>query len=241
MRPFDQEMRRRVWHMLRRVDIQSALDRGTNPCLPPSSLIPLPLNIDDSDFGPHTTGVLHARIGWTMMSPFLACFGGIGNLKGFDFSAIGDENLTTTENVAMSPPADTEDVLIGTVSRESAEHTSSNSKWNQAWAAHAASKKLVHERYLNYADPDNDLHWYAEMVSNVILCQKTLFTVRPMRKEAGYMQPVHDDRVFELGVELLETACQIFESPRARPWKWGNRSVEFRRYVPCCSEPSKLT
>jgi len=32
--PFEREMRRRVWHNIRRLDIQVSLDRGTYPCLP---------------------------------------------------------------------------------------------------------------------------------------------------------------------------------------------------------------
>lgn len=51
MNPIDQEMRRRIWHTLRELELQASIDRGMPATLQPtSSTCEPPLNIDDYSF-----------------------------------------------------------------------------------------------------------------------------------------------------------------------------------------------
>ena len=65
-KPFDTEMRRRLWHQIGILDIHAAMDRGTDPMLlgkikgqPP------PANVNDSDISPDMEGPIVSREGFT--------------------------------------------------------------------------------------------------------------------------------------------------------------------------------
>lgn len=90
--PFEREMRRRVWHNMRRIDILVSLDRGTYPCLPVNTMVKLPLNLDDSNFDFHTEGPLHAQIGYTCVAMFLSCIDIFSNATNYEFGIIGGKH-----------------------------------------------------------------------------------------------------------------------------------------------------
>lgn len=63
------ELRRRLWHNLVFLDCYASLDRGSEPAIHPDSFSrPLPLNVNDTDFGPETTSLVAREGGLTDMS-----------------------------------------------------------------------------------------------------------------------------------------------------------------------------
>jgi len=90
--PFEREMRRRVWHNMRRLDIVVSLDRGTYPCLPVNTMVMLPLNIDDSQFDFHTEGPLKAQTGYTCVAMFLSLLDTVSNMTNYTFGVIGGKS-----------------------------------------------------------------------------------------------------------------------------------------------------
>ncbi|KAI1375319.1 fungal-specific transcription factor domain-containing protein [Hypoxylon crocopeplum] len=67
--PYDAEMRRRLWWQLIVLDIRASEDRGTTTIVARDSYdTALPLNLDDADFGPSTSGPLVEKQGPTDMT-----------------------------------------------------------------------------------------------------------------------------------------------------------------------------
>lgn len=65
----DVEVRRRVWHCIGVLDLQSAFDRGSKPLLKSSDLNDLPLNVDDSELDENEIGSQpYGETRWTDMS-----------------------------------------------------------------------------------------------------------------------------------------------------------------------------
>ncbi|KAI1209278.1 fungal-specific transcription factor domain-containing protein [Annulohypoxylon truncatum] len=80
LRPYEAELRRRLWWQLVMLDIRGAEDRGTTTVLARDSYdTKLPLNIDDADFGPETRGQLTEKQGPTDMT-FSLCTAQCSNL-----------------------------------------------------------------------------------------------------------------------------------------------------------------
>lgn len=67
---FQIEMRRRLWHQISILDINAALDRGTEPIISErfSDTRTLPSNINDTDIMPSSKGPITSKPEWTDMS-----------------------------------------------------------------------------------------------------------------------------------------------------------------------------
>ncbi|KAK4579941.1 hypothetical protein LTR86_000142 [Recurvomyces mirabilis] len=58
LKPFEQQMRRRLWHAIRFLDVFAALDRATEPLILEDTFdTPLPNNVDDFEFDEHSTSI----------------------------------------------------------------------------------------------------------------------------------------------------------------------------------------
>lgn len=69
---FEAEMRRRLWWGVVVLDMRASEDRGSEPVIADGSFnTPMPHNLNDEDFGPHTQGELPNRRQWTLMGYFL--------------------------------------------------------------------------------------------------------------------------------------------------------------------------
>ncbi|KUI70198.1 hypothetical protein VM1G_05820 [Cytospora mali] len=80
--PYEAEMRRRLWSQIIVLDVRAAQDRGTEPMIRQEEYNTLPpTNLNDSDFGPHTTVPLSqlAREGTTDVT-FCLCTYSCSNL-----------------------------------------------------------------------------------------------------------------------------------------------------------------
>ena len=73
--PFETEMRRRLWHQVRFIDVFASMDRGT-PALVDgdTSKTPLPSNVNDDEFDETSTVIPHHEMGVTDMSFGLLTF-----------------------------------------------------------------------------------------------------------------------------------------------------------------------
>lgn len=66
---FDTQMRRRLWHHMRLIDLYTAADRGSDPVIAPGSYeTPLPANVNDNDFWFGVEMPLTERAGITEVS-----------------------------------------------------------------------------------------------------------------------------------------------------------------------------
>lgn len=89
--PFENEIRRRVWHQLRFLDVYAALDRGTEVLIQPGSYnVPLPNNVNDSEFDESSTFIPNHENGLTDMA--------------FPLLAFGAADMTQRLNTAESVP-----------------------------------------------------------------------------------------------------------------------------------------
>ena len=67
--PFETELRRRLWHQIRFLDVFSCMDRGSEPLIGIGTFdTPFPKNINDSEFDPSSTTITEYEKGLTDMS-----------------------------------------------------------------------------------------------------------------------------------------------------------------------------
>ncbi len=74
LKPFELEMRRRLWHQICVLDINSSIDRGTEPIVTDSFTTALPpLNVNDKDLFPDMDALPPPREDFTDVSFCLMC------------------------------------------------------------------------------------------------------------------------------------------------------------------------
>lgn len=73
--PFETELRRRLWHQIRFLDVFAAMDRATETLIGPDSFdTPMPSNVNDSEFDEHSTSIPNRETGVTDMGFALVAY-----------------------------------------------------------------------------------------------------------------------------------------------------------------------
>lgn len=188
--PFEKEIRRRLWHQLRLLDIYTSSDRGTEPVITPSSFTtPWPSMINDSDFDEHSLAVpaIHPR---AVMDTSLGCL----TYDGVDVA----QQLATTE--LPSPDADAWQHRMDLAS-QFAERIREN-----------------YIQFCNLADPYHRLiHGvaktmvYSMMLSAVRPGQKAPSTPPPR---------VDDPKVLNIAVSCLRASEEVYSDEETQQWRW---------------------
>lgn len=103
--PFEVEMRRRIFWQIVVLDVRAAEDRGTEAMIATTMLnMRLPLNLNDDDFGPDSSGPLVERTGGTDITFALATA-----QSSSIFLWLGQSQ---TQPLGNTPPQQTEDEMI---------------------------------------------------------------------------------------------------------------------------------
>ncbi|KAK6860242.1 fungal specific transcription factor domain-containing protein [Apiospora arundinis] len=108
--PFEVEMRRRIFWQIVVLDVRAAEDRGTEAMIATSMLnMRLPLNLNDDDFGPDSTGPLVERTGGSDITFALATA-----QSSSIFLWLGQSQ---SQPLGSTPPQQTEDEMIAHAQR----------------------------------------------------------------------------------------------------------------------------
>lgn len=101
---FEQQMRRRLWYTICVLDVHSSFDRGSEPVIAHKSMHPrLPLNINDSDFGPDSEDCFTDREGLTDMTKALVQYHAQATGKALAVQADSTPSSAQAMSRTMSP------------------------------------------------------------------------------------------------------------------------------------------
>ena len=197
LKPFDVEMRRRLWWVLCLLDVRSAEEQGTELIIAEKSHdTRLPLNVNDSDLDPDMTDFPEERQGATDMS----------------FSLIRYEICTfaTTMHIAAASVTSSRDLDM-----RSAEEKEQMLK---------EVYDRVEQRYLggSTSKDTNLLHWVASLIARLIMAKLGLFIYQPIFMGRGRQDLSQDvrDRLFMSCIEVMEYNKILNGEPKCRQWRW---------------------
>lgn len=201
LKPFETEMRRRLWWHICILDIRAAEDHGVDPCIHEAFYdTRLPLNINDEDISPDSNKLPEDRLGCTEMTFFL----------------IRCEVTLVVRRLHYIPP--------GNKSPERNEFISVEQREDLI----EALNKRLEERYLKYCDMSVPIFWVCATVARLIIAKAWLVVHHPMTRNdhgAG-LPPTTRDRLFLTSVEVLEFSHLLETNENTSKWSWL-----FRTYI----------
>ena len=197
LKPFDVEMRRRLWWILCLLDMRSAEEQGTELLIPERIHdTRLPLNVNDSDLDPDMTDFPEERQGATDMS----------------FSLVRYEVCTFARSMHMAA---------------SATSTCCPDLQTTAQEKEQALKAVydrVDKKYLKGSTnkDTNVLHWVASLIGRLIMAKLGLVIYQPIFMSRGGQVLSQDvrDRLFMSCIEVMEYNKILNGEPKCRQWRW---------------------
>lgn len=195
-RPFEHEMRRRLWWQICDLDSHAADDRASSTVIAADSFSTrLPLHINDEDISLNSFEEVKEREGYTDMTFALSC----------------NEVLDATRKLSYVP------------AREVA-HSQAGSEEVRGQRVDTVInlQRHIEEKYLRHLDPTRPFHWFTRMVGDITIAILWLFVYRPMKRRPGSVpssQIAHPD-ILRLSVDVLERARQLETDPAVSPFRW---------------------
>ncbi|KAJ5636624.1 uncharacterized protein N7484_009937 [Penicillium longicatenatum] len=195
LKPFETEMRRRLWWHICLMDIRSSEDHGTDPLIHESMYdTRLPLNINDDDLYPEMTETPTERECCTDMTFLL--------IRCEITSALRRANYTCPgSRFRMGDPGP---------STERCERMIQ------------IINNRVEERYIKHCDMNIPLHWAAATVARLILAKLWLIVHHPMTRKdrSTNVSQTTRESLFLTAIEVLEFGRLLETDPKTAKWGW---------------------
>lgn len=195
-RPFEREMRRRVWWQICVLDRQASVDRGSDPIITTNSFsTQLPLHVNDEDLIPDDPKEVQPREEYTDITLSLVCH------EVFDI-----------ERRLNYVPAGEFD--------RSQERT--DDPWAQRRGWVIASQRRVEDKYLRHCNMAVPVQRYTLLVAHIIIATMWLFTYRPLQRHPDTPTSVKIPHpgILHLSVEVMEKSIQVSMDSSTGPFIW---------------------
>ena len=196
-RPFEIEMRRRLWWQICDLDSHASDDRGSNPIIAFNSFSTrLPLHINDDDISFDSFEEVKERDSYTDMTFTLSCnevLDGMIKLSYLPGSGVVD-----------SGAAGPQDVL------------------GQNVATVINLQRHIEERYLRHLNLTRPFHWFIRIVADIITAIMWLRVYRPMKRRPDSVpsSQIANPGILRLSVDVLERFHQIQTDPAVSQFRW---------------------
>ena len=190
---FDREMRRRLWHSIGILDMQTAFDRGSTPLLAADEFEIAPLNIDDAVLYETVKGPISEPASFTDMSFCSMTFEAMNSYRKLSDTATGSRRKHTEERLG----------------------------WNERLNIVTDLEQSLEQRYIRHCDVTHPLQLLTKNVAKDILNTFRLLIRRPVHM-CAYSQPPPDDNfdILEIGTEILENSLQREIESDLQQWSW---------------------
>lgn len=192
---FDQQMRRRLWYTICLLDVHSSFDRASEPLIGPRSIHPkIPLNINDSDFGPDSKDGFTEREGLTDMTLALLLYHTQATGKALSFQ----EDITPPSAPEMSRTMSPRQLLI-------------------------EQFELNRRKLIQYCHPNSSSYaWCVFNGSLAALASLQLALRRPMNHNGRRGNPMDTDptNILRLAATVLERDIIMRSDSRGKPFRW---------------------
>ncbi|KAL6716437.1 hypothetical protein ACLMJK_006004 [Lecanora helva] len=194
-KPFEIEMRRRLWHQVRVLDINAAADRGTDPMIAGESRgFKIPVNVNDADMFPDMECPAISREGFTDMSFCLMCC---------EFEPL-------IRKLVFVPGGETAD-----------ERLEIEQSWPKKQEIVRSFAQSIQEKYLRHCDMNIPLQWFAHSVGEITRSGMMLYAIRPLKIHPQVKAPrMEYFAVLNIAVDTLAKQITAFQNPKSEPWRW---------------------
>ncbi|KAF1816509.1 hypothetical protein P152DRAFT_428643 [Eremomyces bilateralis CBS 781.70] len=196
LKPFEIEMRRRLWWQTCILDIRAAEDHGCDPTITEHMYdTKCPLNINDSDLHPDMTSFPDERIGCTDMT----------------FSIIRIEITRMFRRLHFIP---------ANLKRCPRIYSGIALEKREQWITELHQN--LEDRYLQHCDMSIPLHWVIATVSRLTIAKMWLIAYHPFQRlDGGKSLPqATKDKLFVTSLENVEYALLLEKEERTRKWGW---------------------
>jgi len=198
LKPFEIEMRRRLWWALCVIDLRGAEDQGTELSIAEGSFdTRMPLNINDVDISPESTDFPEEREGPTDTSFCLVRFEMCEYARKVFIAHSGIES-SVQDN-------------LGTI----AEREGMLETLHQRIESKYFSESLDKDKY--------PLHWTAMTMHRLIMAKIRLMMYQALLSTSDselVLSQEMQDRVFLAAVDLVEYTKVLNSDPKCRQWRW---------------------
>ncbi|KAF5247211.1 hypothetical protein FANTH_6468 [Fusarium anthophilum] len=194
LKPFDIELRRRLWWHICLLDMRSSEFHGYEPIVRGDMFdTKLPLNINDSDLTPNMTDVPVGREGYTQMT----------------FCLIRCEVMKAGWKVGYASPTRNS---TATVARGDGELIVQE------------LKSRLEERYLRYCDESVPFMLFTSKVARLIVARTGLIVDFPRKQKEAYTSTIIRDRLFSISMEVLDLSSYIMTNSSISKWTWHSKA-----------------
>ncbi|KAI1030165.1 hypothetical protein LB504_010453 [Fusarium proliferatum] len=194
LKPFDTELRRRLWWHICLLDMRSSEFHGYEPIARGDMFdTKLPLNINDSDITPHMTESPKEHEGHTQMT----------------FCLIRCEVMKAGWKVGYASPTPRS---TATAARGDGELIVQE------------LKRRLEERYLRYCDESVPFMLFTSKVAQLIVARTGLIVDFPRKQREAYTSTVIRDQLFSASMEVLELSSFILTNSSISKWTWHSKA-----------------
>ncbi|KAJ5178984.1 hypothetical protein N7492_002194 [Penicillium capsulatum] len=195
LKPFETEMRRRLWWHICLMDVRTSEDHGTDPLIHENLYdVRLPLNVNDDDIYPEMIEAPTEREGCTDVTFCLIRCEITSALRRANYACPNNRLRLGT----ASPSLDQCERMIQIVSSR------------------------VEERYIRHCDMNVPIQWASATVARLILAKLWLVVHHPMtrRDRATNMSQATRESLFHTAIEVLEFGRLLEADPKTAKWGW---------------------
>ncbi|KAM0720277.1 hypothetical protein Q7P37_004413 [Cladosporium fusiforme] len=197
LKPFDVEMRRRLWWQVCILDTRASEDHGCDPTITEQSFdTKMPLNINDVDIGLDMKDFPAEKQGCTDMSFCLIRFEVSNTFRRINY-------------IPPDPPKACTEHLTGITLQE-----------KEKWITECHQR--LEERYLKNCDMTVPLYWVTATVARLMMSKMWLMVYHPFqRQDGGTSLPTEiKDKLFITSLENIEYSILLETEARTMKWGW---------------------
>ncbi|KAF9883141.1 hypothetical protein FE257_004061 [Aspergillus nanangensis] len=194
LKPFDTEMRRRVWWQICLLEIRSSEDHGTESQIHERLYdTRMPLNINDEDISPDMREPPEERVGFTDMTFCLIRCDIAVALRRVSYSC---------PNKNFPGPREPSPEMCGKLIQ--------------------AINQRIEERYLQYCDKTIPIQWVCATIGRLILTKLWLVVHHPMTRPYQGLNLTNSSResLFTTSVEVVEFSRLLTADKNTQKWTW---------------------
>lgn len=196
LKPFEVEIRRRLWWQVCILDTRASEDHGCDPTIIEQSFdTKMPLNVNDVDITPEMKDFPEEKQGCTEMS----------------FCLIRFEVGNTFRRINYIPPGP---------QRCNEFFTNVTLQDKERWITECHQR--LEERYLKHCDMSVPLFWVTATVARLMMSKMWLMVYHPFqRKDGGQsLPPETKEKLFITSLENLEYSILLETESRTMKWGW---------------------
>nr|OQO13184.1 hypothetical protein B0A51_17700 [Rachicladosporium sp. CCFEE 5018] len=197
LKPFEIEMRRRLWWQVCILDTRASEDHGCDPTITEQSFdTKMPLNVNDVDITPDMAELPAEKLGCTDMTFCLIRFEVANTFRRINY-------------VPPGPPRACQEMFQGVTLEE-----------KEKWITDCHNR--LEDRYLAHCDMNVPLYWVTATVARLMMSKMWLMVYHPFQRQDGgaSLSAETKEKLFITSLENIEYSLLLETESRTMKWGW---------------------